>query len=513
MREILPRELARYFFFDGERITLMSKELSQGKGREFANAVRSLLGLDAFTSAIEHLKGAVKEYNKDYDARSDSKISEYTREIDNLEQKITDIEKRIEEIDNQEAPTVEKIDELKNAIEKNKLSADLAARKNKLISRRELLIKKKERDIEDLLKVFKRAPAYFARKMMHDSLQELKEERKLEKSVPAVTAKTIDHLIERRSCICGAEISIGNDAFNTLNELRSYVPPKSISDSIDDFRAKCKEKARDSDGMFTDFIGRYTEVCTFDSANDETTQEISNIEKELEVLKDVGKLQSDLMRYEKHLRDLRSDKEGLISRRGGLMETRNRTESRRDELALKDKNNRSIMIFREYAQYMLNTLREQYSIEETKIRNKLEESVNEIFRSILGEGFSLNLSEKYDVAVTLSDFGGFSETSTAQNISIIFAFISGVIKLARDSQKDEGGLLVTEPYPFVMDAPLSAFDKTRIKNVCDVLPVIAEQVIIFIKDTDGEIAEEHLGEKIGKRLTFDAKSKIETYVS
>jgi DNA sulfur modification protein DndD len=164
---------------------------------------------------------------------------------------------------------------------------------------------------------------------------------------------------------------------------------------------------------------------------------------------------------------------------------------------------------------MYDTLRIQYANEEQRIREKLETTVNEIFHSILGEGFTLKLSEKYDVNVILSGVGGSSETSTAQNISIIFSFIAGVIQMARESQKEEGSLLVSEPYPLVMDAPLSAFDKTRIQTVCDVLPRIAEQVIIFIKDADGEIAEEHLGNRIGKRLTFHAAndSKIETYVS
>jgi len=72
---------------------------------------------------------------------------------------------------------------------------------------------------------------------------------------------------------------------------------------------------------------------------------------------------------------------------------------------------------------------------------------------------------------------------------------------------------VSEPYPLVMDAPLSAFDKTRIHSVCEVLPRIAQQVIIFIKDADGEIAEEHLGSRIGTRLSFNATSKVETYIS
>ena len=73
-------------------------------------------------------------------------------------------------------------------------------------------------------------------------------------------------------------------------------------------------------------------------------------------------------------------------------------------------------------------------------------------------------------------------------------------------------MLSTEAYPLVMDAPLSAFDKTRIQTVCDTLPNIAEQVIIFIKDTDGEIAEEYLSSKIGESYSFDKKNEFETYL-
>lgn len=69
------------------------------------------------------------------------------------------------------------------------------------------------------------------------------------------------------------------------------------------------------------------------------------------------------------------------------------------------------------------------------------------------------------------------------------------IHLIRENNSDENSMLMTEAYPLVMDAPLSAFDKTRIKTVCDALPKVAEQVIIFIKDTDGEIAEENMGSR------------------
>lgn len=79
MKEILPKELSKYFFFDGERIGNMSKEIKKGKSQEFAQAVRGLLGLSAFQAALDHINGrppkvsVIRSYNESYDSRSDSK--------------------------------------------------------------------------------------------------------------------------------------------------------------------------------------------------------------------------------------------------------------------------------------------------------------------------------------------------------------------------------------------------------------------------------------------------------
>ncbi len=110
------------------------------------------------------------------------------------------------------------------------------------------------------------------------------------------------------------------------------------------------------------------------------------------------------------------------------------------------------------------------------------------------------------------------EKNTAQKYAIIFAFISAVIDLAKhkanDVTTDEKDIvdLDSEGYPLVMDAPLSAFDKTRILNICDALPRIADQVIIFIKDTDGEIAEQYLGDKVGKRYLINKDNNLNSTI-
>ena len=137
---------------------------------------------------------------------------------------------------------------------------------------------------------------------------------------------------------------------------------------------------------------------------------------------------------------------------------------------------------------------------------------------------SISIDEKYHIKVLINELNENDESleidySTAQCYSVIFAFIVGIIDLAkRRTNALEEHLIETEEYPLVMDAPLSAFDKKRIKNICNTIPSIARQVIIIIKDTDGETAKENLLDYIGKEYEIKPQeyssenSVIESYV-
>ena len=74
VKSILPKELSRYFFFDGERIEKMSKDISTGKkATDFAEAVKGILGLNAMISAIGHFNprsslSVIGSYEKSFDS-------------------------------------------------------------------------------------------------------------------------------------------------------------------------------------------------------------------------------------------------------------------------------------------------------------------------------------------------------------------------------------------------------------------------------------------------------------
>lgn len=522
MKEILPMELSKYFFFDGERIGNMSKELRKGKSREFADAVRSLLGLSALTAAMLHLKGhgasksVIRSYDEKYDAKADSRVTDYSQRINQFDKDIERIDTRLLEIDREEDLVDEKIHVLTEQIKENEGSKALAEERTKLIGRRQTLINRRDNYIVDLIKIFnKDAPSYFAKKMILDSMRMLRESQNLDKGVPDIHSRTIDHIIKNGRCICGAEVSVGNDAYITLNRLRDFIPPQSLGNLIQQFRIQCETLSKSTDSFYDGFIGKFGEIQSFEGENNDNEADISGITNRLEGLQDVGVLQADLSRFEKESRDLQAERNNLNLSKGSFLTSRERLETERQELTLKDKNNRRIEVYKAYAEYLNEIISLEYNKEEAHVREELSKEVDSLFRSIYNGGLSLSLDDKYNVQVSVTDHDGYTEdieTSTAQSISIIFAFITGVIKMARKNNNQENSMIVSEPYPLVMDAPLSAFDKTRIKTVCEVLPKVAEQVIIFIKDTDGELAETHMSERIGMRATFTKANEFETYI-
>jgi DNA sulfur modification protein DndD len=137
--------------------------------------------------------------------------------------------------------------------------------------------------------------------------------------------------------------------------------------------------------------------------------------------------------------------------------------------------------------------------------------MNDIFSTINNGDFSVKINQKYQIDVIANNVNDKVELSEGQGISVIFSFITSMIKMSRENRLSSVDHdLSSDIYPLVMDAPLSKFDKKHIKSVCETIPHLTEQVIIFIKDTDGDLAYEYMSEKIGKAHRIRKISETET---
>ena len=523
VKGILPKELSRYFFFDGERIEKMSKDISTGKkAADFADAVKGLLGLNAMYSAIQHFNpksklSVIGNYESSYDSHSNSKIQDYTKTIERCKEEIAKIEARLEELETQIEQARERKTEKTEEIKQYAEGEELQKQKEKLLQKIARAKESRANVVKAICKDFNTGmSSFFSTALMYRSLEFLSDKDFTGKDIPFMHAKTIEYLLKQKVCICGTHLDEGSVPYNKVMELIHFLPPQSISTTISDFKKEAKRRANVQQDMFGHISDNLAVISQQDEEVTDLKDELHVVEGKLsggDVRSKVRAINSEIQLCDKAIRDSGIEKDRLLIRKGGYESDAERADTERRNLTLLDDKNKKIEIYKAYAERIYQELLEVYATSEAEIRSKLETTINEIFKQIYDGGLYLTIDEKYHISVYANEYDGDVETSTAQSISVIFAFITGIIKMARDNRNatDENAkLLSSEPYPLVMDAPLSAFDKRRIKTVCEALPNTAEQVIIFIKDTDGELAEEYMGDKIGCRHYFDKKNEFET---
>lgn len=518
---ILPESLSKYFFFDGERIEKMAGEVNEGKSDEFKMAVQNILGLTALTKAIEHLdpnkkNSVIGKYNAQMDAAGDQKSRELRETIYSSQDKIIQNEERIDKIETE-------INYYKNEIEKTKTEilqfADVEKMQQQLNQLNHNLMQEKQlknNTISAFMNNFtKQTFNYMSRKLIQDALIELKNTDNIDKGIPSVRAETINFLMERKRCICGTDLSDPtSEVVIKLTELLKYIPPQSLGSAISQFQNHSGQAIKISENYYKNIETQLSSIRASSQKIDDIEHEIGEIDRT--ILRSSNSKVTDLknrqITMEKNLKDLTAEMNNLKGTNTYLEEKKKEAEAEISRLQLKIEKNKTLEEQMEYARKAYEKFKQTYDFQEAKTRDKLQEQINDLFKQIYAGGMTINIDEKYRITSYVNELEEISsnlDANTAKSYSIIFAFIVGVINLAKQKvvDKSDDVSIVTDEYPLVMDAPLSSFDQRRIKNICEVIPGIARQVIIFIKDSDGNIAKKEMSGKIGIEYEVSLKNK------
>lgn len=514
INDILPKELSRYFFFDGEKIESLSKEISSGKkSNSFVEAVNSLTGLKAIQKAIEHLnpnlsKSVIGQFNAEYISGGSEKVKELTVEITDAKSKLANNIDRCEEIKKEKQCNSDFILKYSNEIKMFEEAAKLQISKELCEKNIRDFTEYKYNHLQRLFSDFSKNLHRFAsEKMVRDALVTINNSDVKGKDIPNMHANTINYLLDRGVCICGTPLKKGSEHYKCMEALLEYLPPHSLGVAVGNFVQRAKERNQGEFNLLDSLKMSYEQIGEEERRIEDKKEELAAISQKLsgEDVRERARELNGMINVCK-LNNQKLDREyfRLVQQQGELGIIIKNAENERSNLALKDKNNIKIEISRNYAQAIYEYLSKQYSSKEQIVKDKLQKYINDNFKKFFNGDISLSIDAKYSIKVVVTGKVNSLETSTGQGIAVIFAFLAAVIKIAKENDEN------ADTYPIVMDAPLSTLDKERIKSVCVTLPSIADQVIVFIKDTDGEVAEQNLDNKIGKKLYFN---KIDQYTT
>ena len=531
INEILPEDLFPYFFFKGENIERIGKEISEGKNSknsEFVKAIKSMLGFNWLYQTKDDLEKLAKAYAAEIkENNADGDLQQIQKTIDTLKG-------AIENKETIQAGKKESVTALTES--RDRLSAEIATSgieqveaKQKRINEltREIpklsdQIKKQKREI--FSKFSKDAFSYVGTAAFENALEFLGENSNLGEGIPGMDVTAIEFMLNRLECICGHKFQKDDETYKLIESRKEEVLPNNLHGEIEVYKARSNEKIN-SKSDFVSSINNMTELlnvkeATMSSWLEERTRlnaEIQSFPNVEEKKKQEQELSNQIIRIHQEIGSLDNDLQQL---RGRL----NKAENDKDNKKVLNDTLRRLLEY-EYQTKKLHT-RVSNTLEkmETEKRAELEAAINEIFVSVFDLDIKVKLDQNYGISLTteddevLEDF----EDSTSQDAIMAFAFIGGIIKLARNKavptfdDKEMADIteedLIVEPYPLVMDAPSSSFDIQRIKSFCEIMPKIAEQVIFFIKDTDGLYVKQYIKDIIGKEYTFIKHSKHHTEI-
>ena len=288
---------------------------------------------------------------------------------------------------------------------------------------------------------------------------------------------------------------------NLLAE-KAKQPPESIGSLVRRYREQAMDYISSSDDYYSSIESRFSILRSDQRELGFRIDERASLDESLKGAKDVAALEKQYQDAEKRAKDFERQKSSLLESIGACKRDIANYEKELESYGKANTKNAKIALNIEYAQAVFDWVSEAYKSRESSVREKLEKKVNSNFGLMYHGNRAITIDEKYRVKyidVTTEESDGLKAVKS-------FAFVSGLVDLAKEalsSEKSKEADIGPQYYPLVMDAPFSNVDETHIRNISNILPASAEQVIIAVMQKDWEPAAEIMNSVVGKSYRIE----------
>jgi len=503
INQIVPEDMAEYFFFEGEGLGRLG---TLGAQRDAREAIRTILGFRYAQTVIDDLGRSerkliteIRKRNKDIgiDVEDANDLEGYQQAIIDLEDELPTLE--------QTAKTERKlydkvVQEIKSSGYEEAEIAQRAIEKIESDSNRNNL------DINSVLKerqqlIGNYGWAVFGSVLAEKTLNFI-DESAVRGRIPAnFTDRLVEDIIEDEECICGREVKLNTAAYDTIQSLRGT----GSTNLIDERLAKARAQSEKSKGMFREFLERAKQTEERLSNLQEKQTEYKQLLAEQKVVLD-SITQTDIQALNKN-------KESIYVRLSEV-ETKIRTNKGRkkaygdevDKLNRKIRQNKSrskvVERMQRYEMFLQLLKRrcesrlakfEADAIDDLQTSNSqiLSEISRQDLRLVVEDDFSFRYIDENEQEIGKSD---------GERLLVNLVFVSCLINFARERVKSEDEFVIKGTIaPFLIDAPFGNLDVSYKARVASYLPGSTDQLIFLLSSSHwkGDV-DDLIKDQIGK---------------
>jgi DNA sulfur modification protein DndD len=492
---ILPIEIAKFFFFDAEKIVSLAEVNSPEQRRLLSKAYTEVLGIKKYEDLKDQLESIQDEYRKkSAKPQEKSELSQIIADIDKTQIEIEEIEKSIQKINDEKLEKVNASNDIQRKLiqEGNQMTLEQL---NKLKEEDSSLNYKLSLLQDDLKELFDLIPFGLAGETLMEVSTQLTNEKNyrtnkfIQEDVGEKTNKILDDIEqEKKSFPTAIPTEIRNFYENQIKNLvrkHFFADAPELPSNFETLHDFSDAETNELNGLVNNLKHTFKEAFT--RLNDEYSRsknlldsirrKIRYAEKDAEdeyisnLRNEKGRLDLRVMSIEKDINDY---KEKI----GGLKNDIKTLKQRQEELRKKIDDSRKYSAKEEKAQEVIDRLKGFIKSFKEEKKKSLESNIlNELNILMHKKGFikkvAVDINQSGD-DVDINLFNSRNEKIDKGSLSMgeRQMYASALLKALVDESDIE--------FPVFIDSPMQKFDRDHAENVIkEFYPNVSKQVVLF----------------------------------
>ncbi len=492
---ILPIEIAKFFFFDAEKIVSLAEINSPEQRRLLSKAYTEVLGIKKYEDLKDQLESIQDEYRKkSAKPQEKTELSQIIADIDKTQIDIEEIEKSIQKINDEKLEKVNASNDIQRKLiqEGNQMTLEQL---NKLKEEEAYLNSKLSQRQDDLKELFDLIPFGLAGETLMEVSAQLNNEKNyrtnkfIQEDVGEKTNRILDDIeLEKKSFPTTIPTEIRNFYEIQIQKLvrkHFFADAPELPSNFESLHDFSDAETNELNSLVNNLKHTFKEAFT--RLNDEYSRSKNQLDSIRRKIRDAEKDAED-----EYISNLRSEKEHLDLRVmsiekdiyeykekiGALKNNIKTLKQRQDELRKKIDDSRKFSTKEEETQVLIKELKDYIKSFKEEKKKSLETGIlSELNTLMHKKGFikkvAVDINQSGD-DVDINLFNSRNEKIDKGSLSMgeRQMYASALLKALVDESDIE--------FPVFIDSPMQKFDRDHAENVIkEFYPNVSKQVVLF----------------------------------
>jgi DNA sulfur modification protein DndD len=498
---VVPREMAKYFFFDGEYAETFSSQKNKSMVRD---ALEDMLGCRTANAAIKDLNSLQGEIEKQIAALTKNNSAQTFQDaIDVLETEDKEDKDRLVLLKANLEAAESARDDIAAKLRGSEDAKFIQKQREEFEKERSRLLVLKKKQEAELTGWINDGGIGLIAQRLEEKTQAVLEDAKLKGKIPSYIADTfVNDILHKMTCICERHFEENSKEAEAIRGLLQDAGTATATDrlmnarvlmgQLSEKRSKAMPNFERIKAAIKDING---EISVFESKIEECGAKLRG-----SVIQEVADREAALEARYKEINDY-TGQISLISHR-----CEERTKKIEEHKAKRDKllkNDERAVGLQKRAMLLAKTaekVEEELKKYREDSRNAIVADVNVILEKTARRNYFATIDEKFNLDMHYKDSKLSVARSGGENQLLSLAFIAALIKFSSDRMKSKSEILKPgTSAPLVLDSPFGQLDPTYQKATSKFLPDMAKQVVLLLSKTQGnpEVMQT-LKDKIGR---------------